>query len=25
MVEVLKTLHRLDVEQHQMSLFGREG
>jgi len=25
MVEVLKTLHRLDVEQRQMSLFGREG
>jgi hypothetical protein len=25
MVEVLKTLRRLDVEQRQMSLFGREG
>jgi hypothetical protein len=25
MIEVLKTLQRLDVEQRQMSLFGREG
>jgi hypothetical protein len=25
MIEVLKTLRRLDVEQRQMSLFGREG
>jgi hypothetical protein len=25
MVEVLKTLRRIDVEQRQMSLFGREG
>jgi hypothetical protein len=25
MVEVLKMLRRLDVEQRQMSLFGREG
>jgi len=24
MVEVLKTLHRLDVEQRQLALFGRE-
>jgi len=24
MVEVLKTLHRLDVEQCQLALFGRE-